>query len=40
VPFLLEVNTLPGLNSHSVFVKASGLAGMDYDSVIGKIINA
>ncbi|WP_185019904.1 D-alanine--D-alanine ligase [Pseudomonas brassicacearum] len=40
VPFLLEVNTLPGLNSHSVFVKASGLAGMDYDSVIGKIINS
>ncbi|WP_339527242.1 D-alanine--D-alanine ligase family protein [Pseudomonas sp. EL_65y_Pfl2_R96] len=40
VPFLLEVNTLPGLNSHSVFVKASGLAGMDYDNVIGKIINA
>lgn len=40
VPFLLEVNTLPGLNSHSVFVKASALAGMDYDSAIEKIINA
>lgn len=40
VPILLEINSLPGLNSHSVFVKASELAGKDYDRVIRTIIDA
>lgn len=38
-PFLLEINTLPGLNSHSVFVKACNLAEITYDQMIIKIIN-
>ncbi len=38
IPYLLEINTLPGLNSKSVFVKACLLFGMDYDEMICKII--
>ncbi|NRN28677.1 ATP-grasp domain-containing protein [Photorhabdus heterorhabditis] len=39
VPYLLELNTLPGLNSHSVFVKAALLYGMSYEEIIMSIIN-
>ncbi len=38
-PFLLEINTLPGLNSHSVFVKACSLAEITYDQMIIKILH-
>lgn len=38
VPYLLEVNTLPGLNSQSVFVKACLLSGVGYDEMICRII--
>ena len=38
VPYLLEINTLPGLNSKSVFVKACLLYGVDYDELIRRII--
>lgn len=38
VPYLLEINTLPGLNSKSVFVKACLLSGIDYDEMIRRII--
>lgn len=38
-PHLLEIDTLPGLNSHSVFVKACAIAGISYDAMISRIIN-
>ena len=37
-PYLLEVNTLPGLNAKSVFVKSCILSGLDYDEMICRII--
>lgn len=39
-PYLLEINTLPGLNTQSVFVKACLLAGIHYDEMIRKIIGS
>ncbi len=38
-PYLLEINTLPGLNSHSVFVKSCAIVGVSYDTMISRIIN-
>ncbi|MFL6874508.1 hypothetical protein ACJ6YJ_06535 [Pseudomonas marginalis] len=40
IPYLLEVNTLPGLNAQSVFVKACLLSGVGYDEMICRIIGS
>jgi D-alanine-D-alanine ligase len=38
VPYLLEVNTLPGMTSHSLVPKAAQAAGIDFQALIGKIL--
>lgn len=37
-PFVLEVNTIPGMTESSLLPKAAKVAGMDYDSLCLKII--
>ncbi len=37
-PFLLEVNTLPGLTEHSLFPKAAEIAGLSFTDLIDTII--
>lgn len=36
--YVLEVNTLPGLTSHSLFPKAAALAGMTYGQMLDRLI--
>jgi D-alanine--D-alanine ligase len=38
VPYLLEVNTLPGMTSHSLVPKAAQTAGIDFLHLIEKIV--
>jgi D-alanine-D-alanine ligase len=38
-PFLLEVNTAPGMTSHSLFPMGAKVAGMRYEDVVLKILD-
>ncbi|MAV23492.1 MAG: hypothetical protein CBE38_00890 [Gammaproteobacteria bacterium TMED278] len=38
--YVLEVNTVPGMTSHSCVPKSGGFDGLSYDSVVKKIIDA
>jgi D-alanine-D-alanine ligase len=38
VPYVLEVNTIPGFTSHSLLPKAAAAAGIDFPSLCLKII--
>lgn len=38
--YVLEVNTVPGMTSHSLFPKSAESAGLSYDELVNKIINA
>jgi D-alanine-D-alanine ligase len=38
VPYLLEVNTLPGMTSHSLVPKAAQTAGIDFVHLVEKIV--
>jgi len=38
-PYVLEVNTIPGMTSHSLLPKAAGKAGMNMTELCGKIVN-
>ncbi len=38
-PFLLEVNTVPGMTSHSLIPAAAKAAGMSFSSVVAQILN-
>jgi D-alanine-D-alanine ligase-like ATP-grasp enzyme len=37
-PFVLEVNTLPGMTDTSLFPKAAGAAGIDYTELCERLI--
>ena len=37
-PFVLEVNTVPGLTAHSLVPKAARQAGMDFDELVMRIL--
>ncbi|KAF0821255.1 D-alanine--D-alanine ligase [Cytobacillus firmus] len=39
-PYILEINTLPGLNQHSCYPEACYLKGISYDQMIKSIIEA
>ena len=38
--YVLEINTVPGMTSHSLFPSSAKSAGLDYPSLINEIINA
>lgn len=38
--YILEINTVPGMTSHSLFPSSAKSAGLDYKSLISEIINA
>ncbi len=38
-PYVLEVNTIPGMTSHSLLPKAAGKAGMNMTELCSKIVN-
>jgi D-alanine-D-alanine ligase len=38
--FVLEVNTSPGMTSHSLVPMAAAAAGMDFASLVIRILNA
>jgi len=38
--YILEINTVPGMTSHSLFPSSAKSAGLDYKSLIREIINA
>ena len=38
VPYVLEINTLPGMTAHSLVPKAAGAAGIDFQELIERII--
>jgi len=37
--YVLEINTVPGMTSHSLFPASAKIAGLDYKSLIQEIIN-
>ena len=37
-PWLLEVNTAPGMTSHSLVPKAAGARGMDFDELVWRVL--
>lgn len=39
-PYILEVNTLPGMTETSLFPKAAEAAGMDYDALMVRIVRS
>jgi D-alanine-D-alanine ligase len=39
-PWVLEVNTLPGLTETSLFPKIARHAGIDYDDLVERILDA
>lgn len=39
VPYLLEINTLPGMTSHSLVPKAARAAGMEFPQLVERIID-
>ena len=38
--YVLEINTVPGMTSHSCVPKSGGFDGLSYDNVVKKIIDA
>ena len=38
VPQLLEINTLPGMTSHSLVPRAAAAAGMDFESLCVRLL--
>jgi D-alanine-D-alanine ligase len=36
--YVLEVNTVPGMTSHSLFPSSAKIAGLDYQSLVREII--
>ena len=38
-PYLLEINTVPGMTSHSLVPMAAKVAGMDFEQLVLKILN-
>jgi D-alanine-D-alanine ligase len=36
--YVLEVNTIPGMTSHSLVPMAAAAAGMDIDALVGRIL--
>ena len=38
--YVLEVNTVPGMTSHRLLPKAAKLINIDYDEVVGIIVEA
>ena len=38
--YVMEVNTVPGMTSHSLFPKSGSIAGLDYNSIVQEIIDA
>ena len=38
--YVLEVNTVPGMTSHSLFPKSAQSIGLSYDDLVQEIINA
>ena len=38
-PFLLEINTVPGMTSHSLLPTAAAAAGMDFNQLVYRILN-
>ena len=38
--FVIEINTAPGMTSHSLVPKAGGFLGLSYEEVLKNIINA
>ncbi len=39
-PYLLEVNTVPGMTSHSLVPMAARAAGVDFDELVWRILSA
>ena len=37
--YLLEVNTIPGLTSHSLVPMAAGAAGLSFDALIANVVD-
>jgi D-alanine-D-alanine ligase len=37
-PFLLEINTVPGMTDHSLVPMAARVAGMDFDALVWRIL--
>ena len=37
-PWLLEVNTAPGMTSHSLVPKAAGARGVDFDELVWRVL--
>ena len=37
-PYILEINSIPGFTSHSLFPKAADRAGLDFDTLCQRII--
>jgi len=38
--YVLEINTVPGMTSHSCVPKSGGFAGLSYSDVVTKIISS
>ena len=38
--YVIEVNTAPGMTTHSLFPKSAAIIGLDYNSLVEEIINA
>ena len=38
--YVLEVNTVPGMTSHSLFPKSAESIGLSYDELVNEILNA
>jgi D-alanine-D-alanine ligase len=38
VPYVLEVNTIPGMTEHSLFPRSAACAGMDYPAVVERML--
>ena len=38
--YVLEVNTVPGMTSHSLFPKSAESIGLSYDELVKEILNA
>ena len=37
-PWLLEINTVPGMTDHSLVPMAAGASGMDFDQLVWRIL--
>jgi D-alanine-D-alanine ligase len=37
-PFLLEINTVPGMTDHSLVPMAARVAGLDFDTLVWRIL--